>query len=289
MKKSLLTALLAALSISLVSCVNNPAPATTPNSTPTQTTPDNSGKDDDKVTLKTITYSGDPKVGGQLSLVAKDSNGALITPQTAVTYTATKGADLVTIQGAKVNLLKAGDVTIQGSYEGSTAEVSFTIEAEQLEASISIKEAKSKPAGTTVVVKGKVLSAVGKSAYIADATAGLYIYNWSYNSDGSDTAISNSTWTVGDSVIVKANINMASITDKNENKHNGGLQLSNYSGGRIDGTYAKKITEDITTTSPISLDEAGFKNLKDTEVGNLYSFSAKYVSGNITAGKASSL
>lgn len=198
MKKSLLTALLAALSISLVSCVNNPAPATTPNSTPTQTTPDkdsNSGKDDDKVTLKTITYSGDLKVGGQLSLVAKDSNGGLITPQTAVTYTATKGADLVTIQGNKVKLLKAGDVTIQGSYEGSTAEVSFTIVEGTPKTTIgSIQEA------GNYTLAGKVAAEHTSGILISDGTGSILVYD---RDAGKDVKIGDSVEISGDIAIPK--------------------------------------------------------------------------------------
>lgn len=116
--------LLAFLSISLVSCSNTRDPIS-PDSTVSQITA--STPDDEGQTLASIEYSGEAKIGNKISLIAKDSNGSLIVPQSAVTYSVTKGNDLVSIEGSTVTLLKEGEVTIQGSYEGVNKEVSFII------------------------------------------------------------------------------------------------------------------------------------------------------------------
>lgn len=74
-----------------------------------------------------LSYTGTARVGEKLTFSASYNNEAA----TAVTYTATKGEDLVTISGNEVTLNKAGEVTIQGSYvvgeETKTAEVTFTV------------------------------------------------------------------------------------------------------------------------------------------------------------------
>lgn len=284
MKKSVIAALFAVLSISLASCnnasTNSPSSqASGTSSSSGQGTSSQGGMIEVTETLGSIEVSGDKTVGSKVSFVAKDANGATMIDQTGVSYSVSAGLDLVTLSGREATLLAAGDVTIKGTYQGVEKEVSFTIIGQQLEASISIREAKSKAEGESVVVKGKVLSAVGRSAYIADETGGAYIYNWNYNSDGSDSAFTNSTWTVGDNVIVKSNIS----------SFNGAVQLSNYSNGRIDGTYARKIQEAITPLAPVAIDEAALKALKPTDSGNLYSFTASYKSGTVTAGQNSFL
>lgn len=277
MKKSVIAALFAVLSISLASCnnasTNSPSSqASGTSSSSGQGTSSQGGQNDQKETLGSIDVTGDKTVGSKVSFVAKDANGATMIDQTGISYSVSAGLDLVTLSGREATLLAAGDVTIKGTYQGVEKEVSFTIIGQQLEASISISEAKSKAQGESVVVKGKVLSAVGTSAYIADETGGAYLYNWRYNSD--DSAITDGTWTVGDNVIVKSNVS----------SFNGAVQLSNNdSNVRIDGTYARKIQEAITPLAAISLDEAGLSSLKATDAGTLYTFTAKYVSGTPVA------
>ena len=228
----------------------------------------------------TITISGasDGKyeVGGSIEVGVK-LDGSFAT--TGASLTASN--DNVTIgEGIAglytVDLAKAGEVTLTAkvSVDGQEYSASETITLTDIVVT-SIADAKKLDDGTSVTVRGKVTAISGKSAYIADSTGGLYIYNWNYNSDGSDTAISNSTWTLGQTVEVKANV--ASNAE--------GKQLSNYSNGRINGTYAKTTTAAVTY-SVANLDENGFKALKSTDAGNVYTFTATYVSGTPKTGSA---
>lgn len=188
--------------------------------------------------------------------------------------------EIATVESGVVTGVAEGETTITAKAHADetvfkTIPVTITPKAvEPLEESISIAEAKKKANGETVVIKGKVTGVGGTSAYISDSTGGMYIYNWSSNSD--DTAITNKKWTLGDNVIVKTTISIST---------NRGIQTTNYSGGRIAGTYAKKITEEVTAMTPIALDEAGFKALTGNEVGNLYTFDAKFKSGTFKTGK----
>lgn len=228
----------------------------------------------------TITISGasDGKyeVGGSIEVGVK-LDGSFATKGASLTAS----NDNVTIgEGIAglytVDLAKAGEVTLTAkvSVDGQEYSASETITLTDIVVT-SIADAKKLDDGTSVTVRGKVTAISGKSAYIADSTGGLYIYNWNYNSDGSDTAISDSTWTLGQTVEVKANV--ASNAE--------GKQLSNYSNGRINGTYAKTTTAAVTY-SVANLDETGFKALKSTDAGNVYTFTATYVSGTPNTGSA---
>lgn len=228
----------------------------------------------------TITISGasDGKyeVGGTIEVGVK-LDGSFAT--TGASLTASN--DNVTIgEGIaglySVDLAKAGEVTLTAkvSVDGQEYSATETITLTDIVVT-SIADAKKLDDGTSVTVRGKVTAISGKSAYIADSTGGLYIYNWNYNSDGSDTAISNSTWTLGQTVEVKANVA----------SNAGGKQLSNYSGGRINGTYAKTTTAAVTYTVK-KLDETGFKALKATDAGNVYTFTATFVSDTPNTGSA---
>ena len=268
MKKKVLC--LAALSVimlgSIASCNNNNNNSSSATSTVSH-----------EVTI-TISGAGDGKyeVGGSIEVGVK-LDGSFAT--TGASLTASN--DNVTIgEGIAglytVDLAKAGEVTLTAkvSVDGQEYSASETITLTDIVVT-SIADAKKLDDGTSVTVRGKVTAISGKSAYIADSTGGLYIYNWNYNSDGSDTAISNSTWTLGQTVEVKANV--ASNAE--------GKQLSNYSNGRINGTYAKTTTAAVTY-SVANLDETGFKALKSTDAGNVYTFTATYVSGTPKTGSA---
>lgn len=227
----------------------------------------------------TISISGatDNKyaVGGTIEIGVK-LDGAYATSGASLTAS----NDSVTIgEGIaglySVDLVKAGEVTFTAkvSVDGQEYSATETITITDIEVT-SIADAKKLDDGTSVTVRGKVTAISGTSAYIADSTGGVYIYNWYYNND--DTAITNKTWTLGQTVEVKANVA----------SNRGAKQLSNYdssSKSRITGTYAKTTTTEVTYTVA-TLDETGYKALKSTDAGNVYSFTATYVSGTPKTG-----
>lgn len=132
-------------------------------------------------------------------------------------------------------------------------------------------------------MRGKVTASLGTSAYISDSTGGAYIYNWSFNN--ADTAITNKSFTVGQTVDITAFIVHSNSKDKNGNQNERGLQISNYnSGSRVSGTSAIVSTTEVEAMKPIELDEAGYKALTYDKVGNLYTFEAEYVSGKPSKG-----
>ena len=200
------------------------------------------------------------------------------------TITATTGASLVKINEHSISLVAPGEVTIQFSttFEGQalTDEISFTIEDSGL---MTIAEIKNADVGTEVTFRAEVMVSGGTSAYLADSTGGIYVYNWSFNSD--DTAINNKMWTVGDTVEVRA---LLKVND-NVNQDEKPLQISNYDGGRVEGTYAIKVDADITPMEPIQLDEDGYNNLDIKDAGNLYTFKAYYQSGAPVADRAADI
>jgi hypothetical protein len=229
----------------------------------------------------TITISGDTEgkyeVGGTIQVAVK-LDGAFATTGSTLTASNNNVTIGTGVAGLySVSLDAAGEVTFTAKVTSDGKEYSasetITISARDIKTCASVKELDD---GTTVIVQGKVTAVSGSSAYISDSTGGIYVYSWYYNSDGTDTAISNKTWTLGQVVEVKAQVA----------SYNGLKQLSNYSNkSRITGTYAKTITDDITYTAT-SLDEAGFNKLTATDAGNVYTFTATYVSGTPTTGKA---
>lgn len=139
---------------------------------------------------------------------------------------------------------------------------------------ITIAEAKTKSVGTTVTVRGKVTAVSGTSAFISDSTGGIYVYNIAY--DATDTAINNKTWTLGMSVEVKSVLA----------EYSGLIQLSNYSNGKITGTYAVEVEEEVTAMTPIELNETTYAALTSANTGNLYTFTATFVDTQPKTGTA---
>lgn len=115
-----------------------------------------------------IAYDGELKVGNTLTFTAS-YNGA--EPE-GVVYTATKGADLVTITGNKVALNKAGDVTIKATYSDNgtekTDEVSFTI------ASAKPVKINTIEVNKQYIVRGKVNAVTGQGFLVSDETGNIY-------------------------------------------------------------------------------------------------------------------
>lgn len=264
--KSLFAAILAVLSIGLVSCGNE---SSQPSSNPT--TPSNNSQTPSVKNSYTFDVNGELKEGMTVTLIFKN-NGSTIVEQASVVYSV-DDASKATVSGNKITFTGNGSIKITATYKGETIEK--TVEVAEGEHIYTIAEAKaaSSDASHLIKMRGKVTASLGTSAYISDTTGGAYIYNWSYNN--ADTAITNKAFTVGQTVDITAFI----VHSTNGGER--GLQISNYnSGSRVSGTSAIVSTTEVEAMKPIELDEAGYKALTYDKVGNLYTFEAEYVSGN---------
>lgn len=276
--KSLFAAILAVLSIGLVSCGNENNPSQ-PSNNPT--TPSNNSQTPSVKNSYTFDVNGELKEGMTVTLIFKN-NGSAIVEQASVVYSV-DDASKATVSGNKITFTGNGTVKITATYKGETIEK--TVEVAEGEHIYTIAEAKAANSNANKLIKmrGKVTASLGTSAYISDSTGGAYIYNWSFNN--ADTAITNKSFTVGQTVDITAFIVHSNKKDKNGNQIERGLQISNYnSGSRVSGTSAIVSTTEVEAMEPIELDEAGFKALTYDKVGNLYTFEAEYVSGKPSKG-----
>lgn len=266
--KSLFAAILAVLSIGLVSCGNE---SSQPSNNPT--TPSNNSQTPSVKNSYTFDVNGELKEGMTVTLIFKN-NGSAITDQKGVVYSV-DDASKATVSGNKITFTGNGSIKITATYKGETIEK--TVEVAEGEHIYTIAEAKaaSSDANHLIKMRGKVTASLGKSAYISDSTGGAYIYNWSFNN--ADTAITNKSFTVGQTVDITAFI----VHSTNGGER--GLQISNWNSEkkeRVNGTSAIVSTTEVEAMKPIELDEAGYKALTYDKVGNLYTFEAEYVSGN---------
>lgn len=272
--KSLFAAILAVLSIGLVSCGNENNPSQ-PSNNPT--TPSNNSQTPSVKNSYTFDVNGELKEGMTVTLIFKN-NGSAIVEQASVVYSV-DDASKATVSGNKITFTGNGSIKITATYKGETIEK--TVKVAEGEHIYTIAEAKaaSSDLNNLIKMRGKVTASLGKSAYISDSTGGAYIYNWSFNS--ADTAITNKSFTVGQTVDITAFI--VHSTNKGER----GLQISNWNSEkkeRVNGTSAIVSTTEVEAMEPIELDEAGFKALTYDKVGNLYTFEAEYVSGKPSKG-----
>lgn len=277
--KSLFAAILAVLSIGLVSCGNENNPSQQPSNNPT--TPSNNSQTPSVKNSYTFDVNGELKEGMTVTLIFKN-NGSAIVEQASVVYSV-DDASKATVSGNKITFTGNGTVKITATYKGETIEK--TVEVAEGEHIYTIAEAKAANSNANKLIKmrGKVTASLGTSAYISDSTGGAYIYNWSFNN--ADTAITNKSFTVGQTVDITAFIVHSNSKDKNGNQNERGLQISNYnSGSRVSGTSAIVSTTEVEAMKPIELDEAGYKALTYDKVGNLYTFEAEYVSGKPSKG-----
>lgn len=272
--KSLFAAILAVLSIGLVSCGNENNPSQ-PSNNPT--TPSNNSQTPSVKNSYTFDVNGELKEGMTVTLIFKN-NGSAIVEQASVVYSV-DDASKATVFGNKITFTGNGSVKITATYKGETIEK--TVEVAEGEHIYTIAEAKAatSDANNLIKMRGKVTASLGTSAYISDSTGGAYIYNWSFNN--ADTAITNKAFTVGQTVDITAFI----VHSTNGGER--GLQISNYNREkkeRVNGTSAIVSTTEVEAMKPIELDEAGYKALTSDKVGNLYTFEAEYVSGKPSKG-----
>lgn len=273
--KSLFAAILAVLSIGLVSCGNENNPSQ-PSNNPT--TPSNNSQTPSVKNSYTFDVNGELKEGMTVTLIFKN-NGSAIVEQASVVYSV-DDASKATVSGNKITFTGSGSIKITATYKGETIEK--TVEVAEGEHIYTIAEAKAAKSDMNNLIKmrGKVTASLGKSAYISDSTGGAYIYNWLFNN--ADTAITNKSFTVGQTVDITAFI--VHSTNKGER----GLQISNWNSEkkeRVNGTSAIVSTTEVEAMKPIELDEAGYKALTYDKVGNLYTFEAEYVSGTPSKGE----
>lgn len=272
--KSLFAAILAVLSIGLVSCGNENNPSQ-PSNNPT--TPSNNSQTPSVKNSYTFDVNGELKEGMTVTLIFKN-NGSAIVEQASVVYSV-DDASKATVSGNKITFTGNGSIKITATYKGETIEK--TVEVAEGEHIYTIAEAKAATSDMNNLIKmrGKVTASLGKSAYISDSTGGAYIYNWSFNN--ADTAITNKSFTVGQTVDITAFI----VHSNNGGER--GLQISNWISEkkeRVNGTSAIVSTTEVEAMKPIELDEAGYKALTYDKVGNLYTFEAEYVSGKPSKG-----
>lgn len=185
-----------------------------------------------------------------------------------VKWEITSGSEFARLEGSSLIGVGAGEVTVKGTTSEGSATKTITVIASTVQY-MSIAEAKKQAEGTLVTVKGKVIAVSSTSAYIADETDSIYIYNW--YCDQNDTAVVNKSFTYGQTVAIKASIA----------KHSGAIQLSDYNSStknKIPGTYAYALEEDITPIAPITITEDTLKSLIAANSGNLYTFTATFVS-----------
>lgn len=270
--KSLFAAILAVLSIGLVSCGNE---SSQPSNNPT--TPSNNSQTPSVKNSYTFDVNGELKEGMTVTLIFKN-NGSAIVEQASVVYSV-DDTSKATVSGNKITFTGNGSIKITATYKGEKIEK--TVEVAEGEHIYTIAEAKAAKSDMNNLIKmrGKVTASLGKSAYISDSTGGAYIYNWSFND--ADTAITNKSFTVGQTVDITAFI----VHSTNGGER--GLQISNWNSEkreRVNGTSAIVSTTEVEAMKPIELDEAGYKALTYDKVGNLYTFEAEYVSGTPSKG-----
>ncbi|MGN1243528.1 MAG: hypothetical protein ACI4TN_04755, partial [Candidatus Enterosoma sp.] len=265
MKKKIGLLTLALLSFGLVACGGESTPTEGPaTDTPTEQ-PTEKPTETPVIAVLTINVSGEKKVGEVITFVAF-LDGSPLSIQSDVTYTCSD-AEAMEINGNKATLLKAGTFTVNAAHKnGAKASVELTIEEGQK--LLTIAEAKKANDGTLVHIQGKITASAGTSAFIADETGGMAIFNWYYESD--DTAVNNKRFTAGDSVDMVAQVS----------SHEGAKELisRNNNNAAIDGCYAKKLDTEVTSMTPINLDETVLKSLTKASIGDVYTFEAAYVS-----------
>ncbi|MDD7617844.1 MAG: Ig-like domain-containing protein [Candidatus Enterosoma sp.] len=270
MKKKIGLLTLALLSFGLVACGGESTPTEGPaTDTPTEQ-PTEKPTETPVVAVLTINVSGAKKVGEVITFVAF-LNDIPLSSQNDVTYTCSD-AEAMEINGNKATLLKAGTFTVNAAHKnGAKASVELTIEEGQK--LLTIAEAKKAADGTLVHIQGKITASAGKSAFIADETGGMYIYNWWSGSD--DTAVNNKRFTAGDSVDMVAQVS----------SYNSAKQLISYTNNAaIDGCYAKKLDTEVDSMTPINLNETVLKSLTKASIGDVYTFEAAYVSEKTQGG-----
>ena len=157
--KSLFAAILAVLSIGLVSCGNENNPSQ-PSNNPT--TPSNNSQTPSVKNSYTFDVNGELKEGMTVTLIFKN-NGSAIVEQASVVYSV-DDASKATVSGNKITFTGNGSVKITATYKGETIEK--TVEVAEGEHIYTIAEAKAatSDANNLIKMRGKVTASLGTSA-----------------------------------------------------------------------------------------------------------------------------
>lgn len=280
MKKKFGLALLALLSVGLVGCGNK-----TSDSEKTSDTSASGAVEDTKLE---ITVSGTLKVGETVSFVSK-YDGSPITPQSSVSYKAAD-ATVMDITGNKATLNKAGTHSVRATYKtdaGADVYRDFTFTVEDAAKAITIAEARALAKNNTytpVLVRGVVQATSGTSAYLADSTGGIFVYNW-YFADTDTASVSNYSWTLGMTVEVYA----YATAYYDAAQLCGSINNGDGTYTDLDGKYAVKIDDEITPIDAKEISEADLKALASADTGKMYKMTAEFVSGSIITTAKSTL
>ncbi len=243
-----------------------------------------------------VTYSGTAEAGQSITLISTlyiNGTQRAIADQENVTYTPADeaSAELVSISGFTAYLQAAGDCTLNASYTYNdvvvSTEYTFTIAEGDVDDTpyTSIAEVKSiadaNGTGTTSTelyrIRGKVMNTSGSSAYIADETAGIYIYNWYFSS--TDTACSSYNWQVGTYVDIKGVVQNYYGVAEMKNYGYDGTYANLYNGDEFDVVAATELTEEADLQTLLALEgnysgQIGYN-------GNPYNITCQYVEGSI--------
>ncbi len=172
-----------------------------------------------------VKYTGEEKVGQTLTFSATYNGNAV----TDVTYTATKGADLVTISNNTVTLNAVGDVTITATYmDGETEKtdtVDFTIASADPVAINTIT------ATGDYLINGVVSGTCSKGFTVTDATGTIFVFT-----------SSTPTVTLGDSVSVDGTVST----------YNGAFQFSKSTVTKLDDPLSVIVPDAVELTSTIA-------------------------------------
>ncbi len=283
MKKKFGLALLALLSVGLVGCGNKTSDSGS-NNAGTSDTSTNPVED----TKLEITVSGNLKVGETVTFVAK-YDGSPITPQTNVSYKASD-ATVMDITGNKATLKATGTQSVRATYKtdaGANVYRDFTFTVEDAAQAITIAEARALAKDgeyTPVLVRGVVTATSGTSAFLADSTGGIYVYNW-YFADTDTASVSNYSWTLGMSVEVYAYVTAYYSAPQ----LCGSIQNPDKTYTDLVGKYAVKIDNEITPIDTTELAESDLKALSATDTGKMYKMTAEFVSGSVVTTAKSTL
>ncbi len=283
MKKKFGLALLALLSVGMVGCGNKNSDT----GNVTDNTADTSSAEvkDEKLT---ITVSGNLKVGETVTFVAQYDGSPIVSQTTAVSYKASD-ATVMDITGNKATLKTAGTHSVRATYKtdaGTSVYNDFTVTVEDAAKAITIAEARALAKNDTytpVLVRGVVQATSGTSAFIADSTGGIFIYNWYFAT--TDTAsVSNYSWVLGMSVEV-----YAYVTAWYDAPQLCGSEKVDGKYVDLDNKYAVKIDDEINPIDATEIEEADLKAISAADTGKMYKMTAEFVSGSIVTTKKSTL
>ncbi len=306
MKKQLLTALAAILCLGLASCGGTETSSTeeessVAESSTAEVSSEAGSSEEESSSADTyslsVTYSGTAETGQTITLISTlyiNGTQRAIADQENVTYTAADdaSAELISISGFTAELLASGDCTINASYTYNevvvSTEYTFTIAEGDYVGFTTIAEVKAVAqtldsgsySDSYYRIRGKVYATSGKSAYIADETGGIYVYNWSFNS--SDTACSSYLWQVNTYVDVYGKVQ----------RYGSVSEFVSYDGAYLDERYANLYSgEDFDIIESYELTEEHAEYLYSLNGnaeqipydGNPYNITCTYDSGTPNA------